>query len=242
MLLIDDRAGSEELAKPLRAMGLPVTLERLEFGDVAFIGRGQAGTEVSVGIEFKQLGELVQALRTERLAGHQLPGMRECYDFSYLLIEGPWLYDKSGRLQRRSKMSKALKPLGGSMSISELLKRVFVLHLAGGLNPLWTSSRQDTLSVIRDLYRTWTDKALDEHKSHLAVYTPPAPIYVPVTPASHCAKGIEGIGWPKAHAIARHFKTVEAMVAADEKEWMKVEGIGKELAARAVRALHENHS
>ncbi len=239
MLLIDDRAGSVELAEPLTKMGLPVQLERLDFGDIAFIGRGEKGTDVSVGIEFKQLGELVQALRTERLQGYQMIGMRESYDYSYLFIEGPWLYDASGKLQRRSKLSKSLKPLGGNMTLSELLKRVFTLHLAGGLNPWWTATRKDTVSSIRDLYRTWTDKALDEHNSHLAIYTPAAPVYIPVTPATNCAKGIDGIGWSKAHQIARHFRTVEAMCRADEREWMKIEGIGPELARRAVRALHE---
>jgi hypothetical protein len=241
MLLIDDRAGSEELAGPLRKMGLPVDLTRLTYGDLAFVGRGEKGVDVTVGIEFKLIGELVQALRTERLQGYQMTGMRETYDYSYLLIEGPWLYDTSGKLLRRSK-SQTLQPMGGNMTLSELLKRVFVLHLAGGLNPWCTVTRKDTLSSIRDLYRTWTDKALDEHKSHLAIYTPPVPAFIPVTPATTCAHGIEGIGWVKAHQIAKHFGTVANMVTADVRDWMKVDGVGEELARRAVRALHENKS
>jgi ERCC4-type nuclease len=239
MLLIDDRAGSSELAGPLEDLGLDVDLTRLEFGDVAFAGRGLGGADVSIGIEFKQLGECVTSLRNERLQGHQLPGMRASYDYSYLLIEGPWLYDAQGRLQRRSKISKQLKPLAGAMTISELLKRIYVLHLAGGLNPIMTACRKDTVQAIHSLYRTWTDKALDEHKSHLAIYTPPAPFYVTVTPAASCAQGVDGVGWQKAHAIAKHFKTVKRMVDADLKAWLKVPGVGPELAARLLKALHE---
>lgn len=179
MLLVDDRAGSQDLAAPLERLGLPVELTRLNYGDVAFIGKGAGGAEVSIGIEFKQIGELVTSLRTGRLTGYQMMGMRDAYDYSYLFFEGQWLYDAQGRMQRRSRTSKALKPMPGNMTISELLKRVFIMHLAGGLNPWPTLTRQDTLSSIRDLYRTWTDKALDQHKSHLAIYQ--APSLLPVS-------------------------------------------------------------
>jgi hypothetical protein len=223
MLLIDDRAGSKELAGPLAKMGLPVELTRLEFGDVAFIGRGEKGADVSVGIEFKTLRELVQALRTERLQGFQLPGMRNImgYDHCYLFFEGPWLYNKQGLLLRRLRTSNQFVPLEGQMTISELLKRVFVLHLRGGLNPWPTTSRQDTLSSIRDLYRTWTDKDLDQHKSHLGIYV--APGLVPVSDIRRTFKTFPGLGIAAAQAAEQYFEGNLALAcAASVETWSNI--------------------
>jgi len=221
MLLVDDRAGSKELAAPLQKMGLLVELTRLEFGDVAFIGKGEGGKDVSIGIEFKQLGELVTSFRSERLQGFQLPGMRDSYDYSYLFFEGAWLYDKQGVLQRRSKHTGKLKPMEGKMTISELLKRVFVLHLRGGLNPWPTTSRPDTLSSIRDLYRTWTDKALDEHTSHLGIYT--APSLVQMSDFRVTVSTFPGVGRAGSKAVEQFFEgNLARAVAASPAVWASI--------------------
>lgn len=221
MLLVDDRAGSKELAGPLSKLGLPIELTRLAFGDLAFIGRGEKGADVSIGIEFKQLGELVQSIRSERLQGFQLLGMRDEYDYSYLFFEGPWLYDKQGLLQRRSKATNKPVPLGGQMTISELLKRVFVLHLRGGLNPWPTTSREDTLSSIRDLYRTWTDTALDKHKSHLGIYQ--APGLVPISDIRRTFKSFPGLGMAGAQAADQYFGgNVARACSASVEEWSNI--------------------
>lgn len=227
MLLIDDRAGSKELAQPLEALGLPVELTRLQFGDVAFVGRGEKGSDVSIGIEFKQIGELVTSLRTERLQGFQLPGMRNemGYDHCYLFFEGQWLYDKQGLLQRRSRTNpRLLKPLPGKMTISELLKRLFVLHLVGGINPWPTLTRQDTLSSIRDLYRTWTDKALDQHKSHLGIYR--APSLLPMSDFRVTVSTFPGIMQKGSLAVEQAFGgNLAAAVTASVETWANIRTI-----------------
>lgn len=221
MLLIDDRAGSKELAEPLRKLGLPVELTMLPSADIAFIGRGEGGKPVSIGIEFKQLGELVTSLRTERLQGLQLLRMREEYDYCYLMFEGQWRYDGQGRLQRKSRTTNTLKPLPGQMTISELLKRVFVLHLRGGLNPWPTLTRQDTLSSIRDLYRTWTDKDLDQHKSHLGIYT--APTLLPMSPFRVSVSTFPGIKQKGSLAVEQRFGgDLSKAVTASVDEWAQV--------------------
>lgn len=221
MLLIDDRAGSKELATPLQKLGLPVELTRLEFGDVAFIGRGEKGADVSIGIEFKQLGELVSSFRSERLQGFQLIGMRDTYDYSYLFFEGSWLYDKQGLLQRRSKTTGKPVPLGGQMTISELLKRVFVMHLRGGLNPWPTTSRQDTLSSIRDLYRVWTDKSIDQHKSHIGMYV--APGLVPMSDVRRTFSTFPGIGRAASLAVDQYFGgNLARATSASIEDWSNI--------------------
>jgi len=222
MLLIDDRAGSKELADPLQQLGLPVELTRLSFGDVAFIGKGDGGVDVSIGIEFKHLTELVQSIRTERLQGFQLQGMRDTYDHSYLFFEGQWHYDAKGMLQRKRKTSHTFAPLG--MTISELLKRVFVMHLRGGLNPWPTICRKDTLSSIRDLYRTWTDKALDQHTSHLGIYV--APGIIPMSDFRVTVSTFPGIGRIGSQAVEQYFGgNLVAAVTASVDTWANIRTI-----------------
>lgn len=169
MIAVDYREGSHDLIEPLQALGLDVAETDLPFGDLAFTGRGNDDKPVEVGIEFKQLGELVAALRTGRLQGHQLIGMSHAFDYRYLLVEGELIVDRQGRLLRRAGR-RFFKPLG--MSLDELYKRLHVLQLRAGI--MWTivPTRRLTLDYIRTLYRTWTDKPLDEHESHIAIYNP----------------------------------------------------------------------
>ena len=58
-MLVDRRAGSKELVKPLRKKGLEVVETELEFGDVSFVGKGNGGADVHIGIEYKRLSDLV---------------------------------------------------------------------------------------------------------------------------------------------------------------------------------------
>jgi ERCC4-type nuclease len=217
VILVDRRTGSHELVAPLRRCGLEVEEVELPFADIVFEGRGVGGAPVSIGIEFKQLRELVQAIRTERLQGYQLRGMRPLFDHSYLFIEGELLYDAKGRLIRRTgKRSTAVLP--GQMSVNELLKRVQVLHLCGGLNPWWTTNRKDTLQSIVALYHTWTDTDLDKHKSHLAIYE--APPLLPISDFRRTIKTLPGIGMQMSLAAEQAFKgSLRRAFWASADEW-----------------------
>lgn len=219
MLLVDYREGSHDLVAPLQRMGLPVEEVTLEFGDIAFEGKGNGGKPVSIGIEFKKLGECVGAMRSNRLCGHQLPGMRASYDYCWLLIEGELLYDKQGRLQRRAGR-RNVKPLPGSMGISEYLKRMLVLHLRGGLNPWQAANRADSLKFIECLYRTWTDVALDDHKSHLAIYQ--APPLLPISKTRKAFSAWDDIGFTVSRAVEERFGCVRAAANASVEEWAAI--------------------
>lgn len=228
MLLVDYREGSAELLKPLQRMGLPAESGDIP-ADLAWEGRGERGATVQVGVEFKKIGELVQSLRTDRLVGHQLLKMRDNFDFCYLLIEGDLLYDdRTGRLLKRSGR-RQFRPLPGGMVAQELLKRLHVLHLRGGLNPIWGSKRADTYQHIQALYRTWTDCDLDQHKSHLAIYQ--APTLIPISEFRGFFTRIDGIGTKVSLAVERHFGgNIRKAVNAPQSEWLKIEGIGDKLA------------
>ena len=227
MLLVDYRAGSDELLEPLRKMGLPAESGDIP-ADIAFEGRGEGGTPVMVGIEFKKLGELMQSLRTQRLQGHQLLKMREHFQFCYLLVEGELHYDKKGYLTKRAGRYKFV-PLPGRMVVGELLKRLFVLHLCGGLNIVWAANRTITLSTLEALYHTWTDCDLDQHKSHIAIYQ--APTLAPVSEFRAFISRIDGISLRKSLSIEKHFGgSIRRAVNAPMAEWMTIDGIGPLIA------------
>ncbi len=65
-LLVDGAVGSVEFIAPLVHMGLPAVKAHLEFGDFRFVGRGEGGVPLHIGVEYKKLGELVGSLRTGR--------------------------------------------------------------------------------------------------------------------------------------------------------------------------------
>ena len=227
MLLIDYRAGSIELLAPLRKMGLPAESGDIP-ADIAFEGRGEGGASVMVGIEFKKLGELVQSLRTQRLQGHQLLKMRENFQFCYLLVEGELHYDTSGHLLRRRGRREFQSLLGG-MAIGELFKRLLVLHLRGGCNIICTRTRADSLHWIEALYRIWTDKDLDQHDSHIAIYQ--APALAPISEFRGFFSRIAGLGIRKTLPVEKHFKgSIRRAVNASRADWLKIDGIGEVLA------------
>ena len=234
MLLVDYRAGSAELLAPLRKMGLPAESGDLA-ADLAWEGRGEKDVPVMVGVEFKKLGELVQSLRTQRLQGHQLLKMREHFQFCYLLVEGILHYDSQGRLLRRSGR-RTFNPLPGQMDVSELFKRLLVLHLRGGLSVITTTHRRDTLQWIKALYHTWTDKALDAHDSHIAIYQPPT--LVPISEFRGFFSRIDGLGLRKTIPVEQHFHgSIRRAVNASKAEWMSIDGIGDILATHITNVL-----
>ena len=205
MLQIDYREGSKDLLLPLQKMGLPATLAGAPGidADIEFIGRGEGGVSATIGIEFKQLRECVAAMRTERLQGLQVPRMVETYEFRYLLVEGELLFNQRGMLLRRAG-HRQLKQMPGSMSVGEFLKRVFVLHLRGGMNFIHTQNRKETLKYIEMLYRVWTDENLDCHKSHLGVYNPPTP--VPVSAFRQAVMRWPDVGYKVSLAVEQRFE------------------------------------
>jgi len=191
MIWIDDREGSNYLAEPLRRMGLETELVRLEFGDLAFVGRGEGDAHCDIGIEFKRLPDLHSSLRTRRLTKRQLPGLRQTYDFSWLLIEGEWRVDSVGRVlvPGRHRRKRVWRPLPGALTASSMEKTLLSLEIRGGLHVRLTRDRDASLRFIHDVYRWFTDKSLDAHASHLAAGSAP-----PISPISGFRNAV--MAWP----------------------------------------------
>jgi ERCC4-type nuclease len=169
MIFVSPEQGSKDLVEPLAKAGLEVNLVKLDYADVEFVGRGDKGVPVSVGIEVKQLNELTSDW--DRFAGHQVPKMVEHYDYRWLLYEGEWKQDRKGTLMRRTGAS-TFRPLHGQSNASSLRKKLLGLSLRAGVLTWASRDRVDTVRFLVDLYRMWTDEDFDKHRSHLVVYQP----------------------------------------------------------------------
>jgi ERCC4-type nuclease len=245
MLLIDRRVGSKDLLKPLKSAGLDAEIVELEFADVAFSGKGAKGASVDIGIELKTLTDLVGSLRSGRLAGHQLPGLRAHYEHAWLVVEGLWRTNETGHVTTYQGKTRGWVPLHGKMTGSELEKQVLTLELCGGLHARYTNSRADTVRFIGNLYRWWSDVALDEHTSHQAVHQPPT--LVPISDFRKAVCQFPGVGIAFSKAAEVWFNgSLKQAVNAPAEEWANItlfDGDGKsrrlgtKLAERVVRFL-----
>src|SRR4030095_11046902 len=83
---VDTREGSAALLPLLRAAGLPADGAILDSGDVEILGR-DGSRPVTVGVEYKKIGDLLQSSRDGR-AAEQLRRMHSEYEVRYILIEG----------------------------------------------------------------------------------------------------------------------------------------------------------
>lgn len=108
MILVDSGSGSSSLLSypPLSSIGiltrLPSPPQSETRTDVAFDGCGPLNSTIKVGIEVKEIGELITSLSTGRLQATQLPGLLQLYDIRWLCIVGEWRRHRaSGNLQIR---------------------------------------------------------------------------------------------------------------------------------------------
>lgn len=228
MILVDNRecqAGKGEpgLYEDLKKTNLPLQLDRLDGGDIFFVGRGPKGVEVSVGVEFKKCKDLFSSLRTNRLQGHQLHEL-QVYDFRFLLIEGDWRANDAGQVCMRSGF-KDWAPVAGGFRAAELDKTLLGLTLRGGVHIKEVSTRRESVRWITSLYRNFTDVAWDDHSSHIGLYRPQG--FTKPSPFCNFVAGVPGIGLKRAKAVEKYFgASPRRAVAARADEWSQVDGIG----------------
>lgn len=227
MILIDDREdrkGSGELIKPLKAAGYEVLKTRLEYGDVSFEGRGSGGKSVSVGIELKRLSDLQGSLRSGRLAGHQLPGLlgpEGIYDYAFLVVEGQYRADSTGHLMVFKGARKGWRPLPGGMTVAEMEKQILTLEMCVGIHIRFTTDRDATVRFIGLLYRWFTDTALDAHTSHLAIHQPTG--VLPLSKRRQALCGIPGVGRKLSNVVESQFGSIRNAVNASVDDWAALE-------------------
>jgi len=170
-----------------------------------------------------------------RFRGHQLPGLCEAYKTVWIIIEGfDYQPDNQGKL-RIFGMPPKYWPYWQDVEQYKL-----TLEQRAGIFIQQTNDRYVTARWLAALYRWWTEKAADAHRSHLALHTQRAPAgsIRPPSFLRKVAKELPGVGWDRSLAIAQAFPSVRDMVNADEAQWTQIPGIGKKLASNIVKAVN----
>lgn len=242
-MVIDRRAGSCDLFPQLQMVRPRIRdleLGDLSYGDIQIVGNGPEGAPVLVGVEYKKLGDLVQCIDNGRFVGHQLPGMLECYQDVWLLVEGIWREGRDGGVE--VPRGQSWKPiLGGQtrgFSASSLYGFLMTLQIKLAVKVVCTGTLPQTVRWLSALNRWWTDKEWEEHRAHLA-FDQSTALSLISRPSlvRRIAKELPGVGWGRSGAIAKHFGSVMEMVTAPTGEWQSIEGVGKVTAEKIVRAL-----
>jgi ERCC4-type nuclease len=245
LIFVDRRIGSEDLLLPLQKRGLPATFTELKAGDIAFEGKGAENTTLDIGIELKRLdsGDLLQSLRSGRLAGEQLPkllGASGAYSHAWLVVEGQWRTDDSGHVVVYQGPKRGWKPLRGRLTAAELTKSLLTLEVCGGLHVRYTNSRTDTLQFIDMLYRWFTDKAIDKHTSHLAVHD--TATFMPTSDFRRTVMAFPGIGLRVSADVEKCFKgSLIRAINAPASLWAEIgstKRLGIKTAEKIVRFLN----
>jgi ERCC4-type nuclease len=243
-LRVDSRAGSEELEAPLCAAGLCPEMTTLAAGDIELTGSGPGGRPLMVGVEFKTIPDVLACVRSGRFA-EQARKMAGRYEVRWLLIEGEWQAGADGLLEVRERRGFKER---GRYTMQEAMAWMFTMAQRGGVLMWRTRDRAETVAWLRALYWWWTAKEFEEHRAHLNWYTPP---YTPENPMDMAEPSMAikvaaallsqgptvDVNGERARAAGSHFGSVRALMAADEKAWREVEGIGAKIAKRVVEVV-----
>ena len=233
----------------LRTLGCEVELTRLSFGDVSWIGYGANGEPVSCATELKRIEDIIACIQSGRFAGHQLPGLLQCYDHIWLLViddyrprarDGVLEYRKEGR--------------NGGYYWSESCGRqrtifwrdveswLMTMAICGGIRVHRVPDYREAAMWIKNT-ANWF--ARDDHKSHRVIYGTKeifgdSALLVKPTLARRVAAQLPGIAEVRSAAVAARFKTLDQMVNASEKDWRTVDGLGPGTARKIYQAIHQN--
>lgn len=267
MIYVDNRAGSKDLYPLLQARGLPVTLTRMDYGDVSWLGWGPEGEPVSVGVEVKTIHDLVNSLATGRFAGVQLPGLIQSYDQVWLLIEGRTRCNpKSGQMEYL-KFTRGGKPswhavTAGSRQFQyrDIVTWLLSMEIKGGIRVIQSSDWNQATVWLSTAYQWWME-GWESHKSHLAFHdgtrngTPfkrdraaqmvvrrngdlqDKALLVRPSLCRMVAAQLPGIGWEKSQPISQRYRTVEELCCATPEELQELPGIGPKLALGVYESL-----
>ncbi len=239
-MIVDKRAGSVDLYPQLQMAGVrPLELGTLGYGDVQIEGRGPEGCPVLVGVEYKKLGDICQSIDNGRLVGHQLPGMLECYQDVWVLIEGIYRIGRSGDiLVQQGPHWRSLRSGTGTFTALALSSFLLTLQIKLGVKVWHTGTSTQTVQWLSALNHWWTSKDYEDHRAHLAFDNSTALSLISrPSLVRRVAKELPGIGWDRSGAVARHFPSVVDMVNAPQSEWKQIAGIGKVTAEKVVRQM-----
>ena len=247
IILIDERVGSKELLPYFQPYDVPVELGHLSFGDFAFWGNGFDGP-VLIGLELKNIHDLISSMRSDRLSGHQLPGLFATYAFVVLIVQGIWQCGKGGEVEVAVRGGWApLRTGSRPVLYREVDHYLATLEHKRGVVVKYTANAGQTAAYVVSRYKWWNDKEWAKHDYDEAIYNAYDAQAVTrrgsftrrtVGPVELVASQMPGVD-KKAYAFGKRFKSVEELAGASVKELCEVEGIGKKGAERIYEWLRQ---
>lgn len=238
MIRVDDRVGSRDLVKPLRAMGRKAELTRLPFADVAFAGNGPTSTRLRIGVEIKTLGDLCQSMTSRRLSGHQIPGLIAAYDVVVLVIEGLWKPTAEGGIVAYA--HGGWRPIRARLSYSQIIGYVHTLEMRADVHAHRTMTRAETALLISTLYAWWNGKPWELHGAHLALESPlhryrDSILLRAPDETQKAFAAYDNIGFHRSAAFAERFPNMRALCRAGVADIAAVKVPARRREGRAVR-------
>lgn len=254
MLKIDPREGSNKLAKEF--VDGEFEFVTLEFGDIAFSGKGPDGP-INIGIEYKQVSDMVQCIKSGRFSGHQMPGMLQAYDICALIVEGNSQPDwGSLPLQLTIPWGKGNGARFGLYyaSFDNYLTQVTVFGAGIGVPFIVKKSmnKAESAQMVRDMKALYS-KPWDEHVSMrqpnrtklLRLTTAvdlleakPGETDYPESVLRKSIAQIHRMSWEKAGQLAALFGNMESLMATGQKDLEALDIMGPVMAERIYVALH----
>lgn len=248
MVTIDPRAGSGELAKYFDRVFVPYQLKEQQFGDFSFEGHCARGPGM-IGIERKTIPDMLACMVSARFVGKQLPGMLECYEQSYLVVEGITRpHPTEGILQIGTENQQGgIRWVNCNVFTRYPMKwRAFDGFLTtlehSKLKVRRTDNQMMTVNTIASLYHWYRDKKWSEHDSLRGLYSEPYKYFSLEDKSSivrRVAKEFQGIGVDKSLSVHMKFPTVWDMITALREDWLSIPGIGDTIADSVQKEIHE---
>jgi ERCC4-type nuclease len=224
-ILLDDRE-DQTLAGHLSRFGLPLSVVRLDYGDLAI----QSSGGLLIGYERKRLPDLIASMQDRRLSGHQIRGMWSMYDRVELIVEGIWRAGQNDEIEipQQGKWT-TLFHRGSGISYRQVDSYLYSQYECGCV-PCWrTNSTEETAHLYVSRWHWW-QKDYELHKSHDVLFTNEpsaqkrgAVVLLqgdpnPVTMMAAQIPSVDATAWD----IGKHFASVEEMVLASPAAWRRV--------------------
>lgn len=261
MITVDSRRGSGELVKYFHK--IEVVVDYLDFGDFLFCGSGPDG-DVAVGVERKALGDFLTCMDDERFTGYQLENLLKSYNYTFVIIEGIYRPSIDGYIDvclptrdrfgnESNDFYKWRRLYRGKRAplYSQLEGHINTLRLKAGtpnagLCIVQTTDPFHTAQCITSLY-DWFSKPWSEHRSHIGFYDPASVFRAESSFERRMLMQLDGIGYERSGLIEAKFpgqrdpdivSPMEQIMAATEKDWASIDGIGPASADKIHRILH----
>lgn len=244
MILIDPRAGSGkadrggDLLPYIQHLKVKAQKETLPYGDAAFEGNGPRG-KIAIGIERKQLSDVLNCVDDARFAGHQKIGLKQIYQFNILIVEGIWKPDNATGYLMECISTLTWRPYryrSQMVRYSKLFRYLLSVQLSS-TPVIITRDIEHTAFNIVEVYH-YFQKKWDEHTSMLEVQRISIPdMNSKPTLTRRWATDLEGIGVKLSQDAERVFKRPIDLAQGDESDWLRIPGIGVAKAQAIVREI-----